>query len=51
MANVIECPVWVGTGADDAGGWPCSDCEGRGMNIINNETFSDDEQDEDAFVA
>jgi hypothetical protein len=31
MANVIECPVWAGTGAEDAGGWPCSDCEGRGM--------------------
>jgi hypothetical protein len=49
MANVIRCPVCSGTCVEDADGWPCSDCAGRGSIIVNDVAFTDDEQEEDAL--
>ena len=34
MANVIECPYYAGSGVEDAGAWPCSECDGRGLKIM-----------------
>jgi DnaJ-class molecular chaperone len=51
--NVIDCPHCAGSGVQDAGGWPCSECDGRGLKIINDQPsddYDEEEEEEGAFI-
>jgi DnaJ-class molecular chaperone len=53
MASEIECPPCAGSGVENADGWPCPECDGRGLKIINDQPsdgYDEEEEAEGAFI-